>query len=224
MFRRSTNNPWISPSGFINGGYFAGLGGTDAQPVLATAAGARFPGLLGQTVVHSNSTALKDSNTTVGTLFAGVYQLVKFSTAVAGTTGFAGTVKQGSLVFWDTLANNGQATFTVTDVVTATSDFKAGVVVSADTAIANVAGQFGWIQVAGLATVLYGTVTSAVIGNTVIQTSLTTNTFDAIADAGTTFATNGGAKLFVGTAYELPATGTLKRVWMSTEGVLFNIA
>lgn len=222
MFRRSTNNPWIPPGG-INSGYFAFPGGSDPNPVTQTLQGSRFPGLLGQTCVHSNATALKDSKTSVGTLFMGVYQLVKFSTSVVGTTGFAGTVKQGSLVFWDTLANNGQSTFTVTDVAAANADFHAGVVICPDTAIASVAGQYGYIQVAGLATCLYGTVTSAVIGNTVIQTSLTSTTFDAIADAGTTFATNGGAKLFVGLAYDTPASTSLKRVWLNTEGFLPNI-
>ena len=98
MFRRSSNNPWIPPQG-LNSGSFPQIGGVETV-------GQRFRGLVGQTVVHSDASALKDSLTSVGTLYNGVYQLVKFNA----------TVSRGQLVFWDTLANNGVSQFLVTKI------------------------------------------------------------------------------------------------------------
>lgn len=210
MFRRSTNNPWVSPSGYANDAAFENLGGGSSGII-----NARFGGLLGQTMVLSNGDALKVSNTSVGTLYMGVYQLVKYASAVT-------TVSRGQLLLWDTLANSGLANFQVTTTAAATNPFKAGIALKAETAGG---GKYAWIQVAGLATCLYrAAVTDATLGNYVVQTSLTTTTFDAIADAGTTFATNGGAKLFVGVAYELPANDGLKRVALNLSGFYPNIA
>ena len=194
MFRRSTNNPFI-PSGGLNSGSFAQIGGTETV-------GQRFGGLLGQTWVASDADALKVSKTSVGTLYGGVYQLVKL----------ASNVSRGQIVFWDTLANNGTAQFKVTSTVTAPAMFKAGIAICDGTS-----GEYVWIQVAGLASVLYGTVTSAILGNLVIQTSATTATADAIADAGAS-ATALAIKQIVGIAYELPASSTIKRILMNPAG------
>ena len=203
MQRRSSNNPWIPPGG-LNAGSMDQIGGPETV-------GQRFKGLLGQVVVHDNASALKVSKTSVGTLYMGEYQLVKFNSAIV----------RGELLFWDTLANNGLNDYEVTHTVTAVNPFKAGIALYTD---ANATGKYGWIQTAGLATGLYrSAVTSAIIGNVVVQTSLTTTTLDAIADAGTTFATNGGAKLFVGVAYELPANDGLLRILMNQAGFYQNV-
>lgn len=207
MYRRSTNNPWIPPNGLNGGPAFDAIGGLDPSP----GAGSRFAGQLGCTIVHDNASALKDSKTTVGTLFMGVYQLVKFTTAIT----------RGSILQWDTLANNGLNDFEVTQTSTATTAFRAGVALFTDAAAT---GKFGYIQVAGLAGMLYrAAVTSAVIGNLVVQTSLTTSDVDAIADAGTTFATNTGAKTVIGIAYETPANSSVLRVLMNPYGFYPNI-
>lgn len=203
MQRRSSNNPWIPPGG-LNAGSMEQIGGPETV-------GQRFKGLLGQVVVHDNASALKVSKLSVGTLYMGEYQLVKFNSAIT----------RGQLLFWDTLANNGLNDYEVTGTVTAVNPFRAGVALYTDPAAA---GKYGWIQTAGLASCLYrAAVTSAVLGNIVIQTSLTTTDVDAIADAGTTFATNGGAKLFVGVAYELPANSSVLRVLLSQSGFYQNV-
>lgn len=222
MYRRSTNNSWVSPDGFLNSGYFGFIGGEDTAPVLATAGGSRFPGLLGTTVVHSFESALKASKTSVGTLHQGVYQLVKFAASLTAT---GGNIQRGELVFWDTLANNGLNTFTVTNTPTATTCFRAGVVINASTAVANAQGKFGWIQVAGLASMRYrAAVTSAVIGNVVIQESLTSNEVDSIADgAAAASDTWGEIKTLVGIAYELPANDGTLRVLMNPFGFYPNV-
>lgn len=201
MFRKSTNNPFI-PSAGLNSGSFANLGGTDTI-------GQRYPGLLGQSVVYDNGAALKVSKASVGTLYSGVYQLVKFTSAVV----------RGELLFWDTLANNGLNDFEVTHTVTAPAMFKAGVSLFTDT---GASGSYGWVQIAGLARCLYrAAVTDATIGNLVIQTSGTTSTVDAIADAGA-IATALAIKQIVGVAYETPANDGILRVLLNLAGFYPN--
>ena len=207
MFRRSTNNPWIPPQG-INGAYFGTIGGADAGSL-----DNRFPGMLGSTVVKTTADALKASQLSTGTLFQGVYQLVKFTSAMT----------RGQLVFWDTNANNGIQDFEVTSTVTTVSLFRAGVCLRTDAAAT---GKFGYIQVAGLASMLYGTVAGGAVGQLVIQDTLTTAVVNNLADA-TQFPAATQASDFkrgpLGLAYELPVTGTVLKVLMRPDGWIYNI-
>lgn len=199
MPTRNSNNIWRPPQG-MNYGSFAQIGGQ--EPV-----GTRMQGQLGGVVQHSNATALLDSYTTTGTLYEGEYQLVKLTSAVS----------RGELVFWDTLANNGINDFEVTHTVTAPAMFKAGVAVCDGTS-----GEYAFIQISGLASCLYrSSVTDATLGNLVIQTSATTATVDALADAGSV----NTALLFkqvVGIAYALPANSTVARVLLNQAGFYRN--
>src|SRR5262245_5658990 len=208
MFRRSTNNPWIPPDG-INARYFGTIGGADAGSL-----DNRFPGQLGQTVVKSNADALKASKTSVGTLFEGVYQLVKFNSAMT----------RGQLVFWETNANNGIPNFLVTSTVTTVSLFRAGVCLLTDS---GATGKFGYIQVLGLASMLFGTVASAAIGQLIVQDTLTTAVVNSITDA-TQFPAATQASDFkrgpLGLSYELQATTTVSKVLMRPDGWHWNVA
>lgn len=200
MFRKSSNNPFI-PVGGLNSGSFAQIGGPETV-------GQRFKGLLGQTVVYDNGAALKASKTSVGTLYAGVYQLVKLNS----------TVLRGQVVYWDTLANNGLNDYEVTTTVTAPAIFKAGIAICDGTN-----GEFCWIQVAGLANVLYrAAITSAILGNVVVTTNATSADCDALADAGA-FATALAMKQLVGIAYELPVNSSIRRVMLSLGGFVQNV-
>lgn len=210
MFRRSTNNPWISPDGYMNGPAFDNLGGGTSGAI-----NARFNGLLGQTNVCDRAGALKVSKTSVGTLYQGVYQLVQYKSDVT-------TVTRGQLLFWDVLSASGIANFVVTATAAATNKFRAGVALATETAGGS---KYAWIQVAGLASCLYkSSPADTTIGDVVIQTSLTTATVDAIADA-TDYGTSMGAlSLIIGTAYEQPATAAVKRVLLNLSGFYPNIA
>lgn len=208
MYRRSTNNMWIPPGG-LNAAYFGTIGGADAGSL-----DNRFPGLLGQTVVHSNASALKDSKTSVGTLFMGTYQLVKFTSAIV----------RGQLVFWDTLANNGLNDFEVTSTSTAATAFRAGVALLTDAAAS---GKFGYIQVLGLASMQFANAAVGTIGLGVIQATavnvglLTVNTVNTIADA--TAVTAAELRAYVGVAYETPTQNVISRVLMDPKGFFPNI-
>lgn len=212
MFRRSSNNPWLPPGG-LNAQAFPQIGGEDPSP----GAGARFPGLLGATVVHDNASALKDSKLSVGTLYMGIYQIVKFTSAIS----------RGQILVWDTLANNGLNDYEVTATVAATSAFKAGVALFTDAAAT---GKFGYIQVAGLATCLFDDNTDTTIGDlvftgTAANTPAAAATVVAIDDADVT--TLAGAvgvfKYMVGIAYETPVASGLTRVLLNPAGFVANI-
>jgi len=212
MYRRSTNNPW-RPSSGLNFGSFAQIGGEDPSP----GAGQRFPGLLGATVVHDNASALKDSYTPTGTLYMGVYQIVKFASAIT----------RGQILVWDTLANNGLNDYEVTATVAATSAFKAGVALYTD---ASASGKYGYIQVAGLASMLYDDNTDTTIGDlvytgTAANTPAAAATVVAIDDADITTGAGavGFAKYFVGIAYETPVASSVLRVLMDPSGFVANI-
>jgi len=215
MFRRSTNNPWISPSGFLNSGGFEAIGGADTAP----GAGQRFPGLLGQTVVHSNATALKASRLATGTLFEGIYQLVRYAPGVT-------TISRGQLVFWDTLANNGIPNFRVTGTSTATTNFRAGVALAAETAGGNL---YAWIQVAGMASILFGASPAAADGQLVIQATaadtplLTVATVNTFADATAVPTTVAWHKSRVGINYGVPTASVPNRVLMDLNAFVPNI-
>ena len=212
MFRRSTNNPWIPPNG-INSGSFTPIGGDSGD--VGDPSG-RFPGQLGQTVVHSSRTALKDSFLSVGTLFEGVYQLVKFT----------GAMVRGQLVFWDTLANNGLADFEVTSTVTAASAFRAGVALFTD---AGASGKFGYIQTAGIANMLFGAAPAAAADSMVIQATaadtplLTVATVNTFADATAVPTTVAWHKSRVGYTYGVPTASVVNLVFMDLNGFIPNI-
>lgn len=207
-YRRSTNNPWI-PVGGLNSGYFGTIGGADAGSL-----DNRFPGMLGQCVVYDNKAALKASKTSVGTLFMGTYQLVKFTSAIV----------RGQLVFWDTLANNGLNDFEVTSTSTAATAFRAGVALFTDAAAS---GKFGYIQTLGLANMQFANAAVGTIGLGVIQATavnvglLTVNTVNTITDA--TAVTAAELRAYVGVAYETPTQNVISRVLMDPKGFFPNI-
>lgn len=207
MFRKSSNAPW-SGQGYFNFGSVEQIGG-------ASQVGTRLAGQLGVTVVANNGDALKNSYTATGTLYQGVYQLVKFNTAIV----------RGELLFWDTLANNGQADYEVTHTVTAVNTFRAGVALYTD---ASATGKYGWIQVAGLATMLYAnSAPDATLGLGVIQATVKDVPLLTVTTVNTT--ANATAQLsediigFVGVAYETPAINGLLRVWMNLGSFYPNV-
>lgn len=211
MFRRSSNNVFIPPKG-LNSGSFAKIGNSTDE------LGERYPGLLGATLVVDDKGAAKYSDTSVGTLYNGVYQLVKLTS----------NITRGQLLFWDTLANNGLSEFEVTSTSSADTMFRAGVAICAGTS-----GEYCWIQVAGLASCEYvSSGNTATAGRTVVQNSVTTNTVKSLADnvdlATTTTAVN--LRSVVGIAYEAPVASpstpaqAIKRVLLSLAGFYPNIA
>lgn len=150
--------------------------------------GQEYVGQLGATMTLNASEALKFSNTTVGTLYGGKYQYVKFLSTQSGTT-----LKNGP-VYWSDPDN-----FVVTaDVPTNGASF-AGVAINVPTK-----GNYAWILVVGKSLLNVGTVTksSPAIGDPVSTSVI--GTFDDVDTTPTALI----AARYVGQWIAAPATST----------------
>lgn len=199
-------NPFLNTvrlgEGYLNGGGGAFIGknvNPDSLP------GLDYGGILGKHLTVDDAEALRLSLTSTGILRAGTYVRVKTK---AGSTA---APARGIGAFWDTHLLNGFGTSVVTPDMSATAIGSfAGVYVDAPAK-----GNYCWIQVGGLATLqVRAAVTSGIAGNIAVFTGLTTNTFDAIADATDYFATAGAFKTLVGKWYEVPASAGLNLCWL----------
>lgn len=170
----------------------------DAQPGGASLDGnGRAPGQVGQIMELSEYEAQKMDSL----LHSGKYQYVKFE---SGTTNANG---RGQVVEYATAAK--EALFTVNPDVTT-----AGLARPAGIALSIVGkGNYGFIQVSGLATALCkGTVTTTTDGTIAVYVADTLGVVDSLADATAT--TNLQTKSIVGTFAEAPANAGLKLVNM----------
>ena len=132
--------------------------------------GSKYTEQAGATHELLKTQALALSDTSVGTLLGGTYQLVQLRAAatIGGALGYG--------AFWYDMAN-----FVVTgDVPTQPGGTFAGVFISAPTK-----GNWCWIQVEGLANVQVHSndTETLVIGDTMLVTSDTGGTFNNLADA-----------------------------------------
>lgn len=131
-----------------NVSYLPGKGKlNNASSATASGAAEGVTGLSLSTGVNSgdfleltDAQALAASDTSVGTLFGGVYQRVKFTDATS--------IAIGTAVFWN--RSDTSDPYAVTIVSSATQFNYAGTVIDAST----VAGQYAWIQVNGRITAL----------------------------------------------------------------------
>lgn len=148
---------------------------------------------LGGLYEFNNAQALAHSSVpATQRLYAGYYQYVK---AVS-------TLARGQIGVFDTAANTGWTDFEFTSTISAPLEgFAYGIALGAVTS-----GRYCFVQVSGLANVLFrGTVTDKTAGNIVLQLT-TTNTADAIADSTGSYISGGtkGIKNIIGTAYNAP--------------------
>jgi hypothetical protein len=170
-----------------------------------------YLGQLGKVFVCDDAEAAKLSKSSVGTLRAGSYMMVKTK------AGSSAAPARGIAAFWDTSANGGVGGSVVTPDIAATSSF-IGIYINAPTK-----GNYCWIQVGGLVTLqCRSSVTTTNIGDIAVFTGLTTNTFDAIADATDYFTTAGAYKLVVGQWYEAPANSGLKLAFLQKSARLYS--
>lgn len=181
--------------GFLNAVNDAAIGGGPADALGQGLA----DGQLGVIVGYDRDQISRAYDNSVGVLYAGLYQYVKFLSSSTASNA------RGQIVFWSDFDD-----YVVTpDATAATEGWIAGITLNAVTK-----GRYGWIQVGGLATVLYrAAVTDTTNGDLVFQLT-TTNTADALADATGTFISGGakGLKSLLGIAVEAPANGALKLV------------
>ena len=160
----------------------------------------RFQGFLGAIITLDNSDALLHSDTTIGTLYHGRYQLVQtLSTGGAGVRGYA--------AYWTASvlsASSSASRYIVT--ATATDGDHAGTFICAVTA-----GDYCWIQLDGLCSLQFkATVTAATPATKdLVYTTASAATYDDLQSGAVTDAI---LKRLVGVAEGAPASGTISLV------------
>jgi hypothetical protein len=157
----------------------------------------------GDRIVLDDATALALSDTAIGTLFGGVYQYVQFKTTTRAAV-------RGGIVF-NKLADIGTA-YTVygdADPSTAVPTHIAGILINVLTA-----NNYGWIQVAGAASILFdsATLTANADGNWV--TAKVSATTASTADVGAVAGVVTLAAL-LGVAYGLPTSAVVSTVMLT---------
>lgn len=184
-FLNAENNPAVgvplsSPSGMI------------VQP---------YSGMLGGRAFIDDDTALKLSLSATGTLYGGIYQMVRLSSAALLAT-------RGKVVFWDPSVSYDlfQVTTDETDV-----SLKAGILLNTITV-----GNYGFIQVAGRASVLFRAVLTAAgaVGSPVWEAAQGAGADNCCADvlpSGDPVAV-GQMPLYLGVAVTAPANASIKIV------------
>jgi hypothetical protein len=165
-------------------------------------------GLVGKRLVLTAAMASKLSDTTVGTLFEGIYQYVQVRSTASQAPA------RGGCVYWDDYENYIVTTDVGYSAFIATGDNSglfAGVLLSAPTK-----GNYCFIQIAGKANVLFKTpavtksVSGANAGDMVVQDATNSNRADVLANAtGVTWAT---AKLQLGVAIASPTGNAISLV------------
>lgn len=211
MFTRDINR---IPSGFLNSGTDAVIGQNVAPAVTGTS---QFAGQLGKTMTLDDTMAAALSSSAVGTLFGGVYQYVQFAAGVA-------TWKRGMLAFWDSTAASSAFQVTVTEAnggALGAQDL-AGIILHPNTGTAGTitAGQWGWIQIMGKASVLFRAVLTfagaaqAPVFAAAAGAGADNATADTIGTAvGTTFSSAGlMLERYVGVAAAAPVGGAISVV------------
>ncbi len=194
---------WQSPiirvsTGLLNTVNDSVIGGQANTGMVGTVP-SKFGGQLGKLLAVSQDQVAQMYSSTVGTLYAGVYQYVKFNTGdTVPVRGQAAYWLAGSAVgdFIVSTGSNGGNTTTPTP---------AGVFISVPTA-----GNYCFIQVAGIATVKYknGLTVAAATGQAII--SLADGTFDTITAAGS------NVQNFAGYAWTIPVTNSTALVQLAT--------
>ena len=194
-------NEALITTGFIDTVNDVGIGSLIAPLITGSE---RFAGQLGARFWFTNAFAQAHSSlqTAAGKYYSGVYQYVKAGAALT----------QGQIVCWDTFANAGLTNFSVIPIAAAANDGrKAGIACSTVTS-----GQYGFIQVSGLAHVLFrAAITAAAIGGAVFQLTATA-TADAQTDANAVVAGGVlGIRSYIGVAENLPVNGTVTLVQLA---------
>lgn len=190
---------FVQPNALLNSVNDAASGGI--QNSVGGITQARNPGQLGGVYYLTQAEASARYGALAAPLFAGLYQYVQVvATSSAPARGLAACWSVLPTSYMNSLAN-----YIVTATNTAENQsFFAGVFLNAITA-----GNFGWIQISGVATVQYKSGATGAIGDVISLDSTPTNTFVDLAQTATTAALG---KIMIGTALQAPASAALSQV------------
>lgn len=169
---------------------------------------ARNPGQVGSIYYLSQAEASARYGSLAAVLYSGLYQYVQVvATSSAPARGLAACWSILPTSYTNSLQN-----YIVTATNTAENQsFFAGVFLNAITP-----GNFGWIQIAGTATVQYKSGATGAIGDVISLDSTPTNTFVDLAQTATTAALG---KIMVGTAIVAPSSAALAPVLLDSAAI-----
>jgi len=157
----------------------------------------------GDRIVLDDATALALSDTTIGTLYGGIYMYVQYKTTTrAAVLGGIAFYKQADV---GAGSNAGYIVYGDAQPATATPSFIAGIFISAPTA-----NNYCWIQIAGVASVLFdSTVTATTVGSMV--SAKVSSVVASCADNGATVSQATVAAL-LGVSIQTVAASTVSQV------------
>ena len=156
----------------------------------------------GDRIVLDDATALALSDTTIGTLYGGIYMYVQYQTTTrAAVRGGIAFYKQSDVGTAYTVYGDAQP-------ATATPSFIAGIFISAPTAT-----YYCWIQIAGVASVLFdSTVNATTVGDMV--NAKVSSSVASTAENGATVTQETVAAL-IGVSIQTVSTSTISQVAMT---------
>ena len=193
---------WISPIVRVS----TGLLNTVDDSVIGNQEGlsgvSKFGGQLGKGLWVDADQIAQMYDSAIGTLYAGCYRYVKFKAAM-------GAGVRGQAVFWDNgVADNLYQVTTLETTTTLVASSVAGILLGVPTA-----GNYGFIQVAGIATVKY----RAAIGGTLATGRPVTVCVAGGADQGLFDIVDGAGiePIQAGWAIETPVNSALKKINMN---------
>lgn len=190
---------FVQPNALLNAVNDGASGGIVSS--VSGITGARNPGQLGGFYYLSGYEATSRYGALAAPLYAGLYQYVQ----VVATSSNPARGLAACYSVLPTSYTNSFQNYIVTATNTAENQsFFAGVFLNAITP-----GNFGWIQVAGIATLQYKAGATGAIGDAISLDATPTNTFVDLAQTATTAAL---LKIIVGTAIVAPSTGALAPV------------
>lgn len=156
----------------------------------------------GDRIVLDDATALALSDTTVGTLYGGIYMYVKYTTTTTAAV-------VGGIAFF-AVADVGTSYTVYGDAkpATTTPSFIAGIFINAITK-----GNYGWIQIAGVASVLFDSTITATTAGSMVSAKVSA-VVPSTADNGATVSQQTVADL-LGASIEAAAASTVSRVTLT---------
>lgn len=192
---------WESPIIIVSTGLLNTVNDTVIGNSAGIAGASKFGGQLGKTLWVSSEQISQMYSSTIGTLYAGAYQYVKLAASQ--------TIVVGDLLYWDQGAASN--TFTVTKAVNTTTKTYASIAGFALNVIT--AGNYGFIQIAGIATGLYvSSITGTKQTGAQVMASVATAGRVDVIDAAITGLTQ---QNFIGWAVALPADNSLGTIQLS---------
>lgn len=155
--------------------------------------------LPGDRIVLDDATALALSDTSVGTLLGGIYEYVQYKTTTRSAV-------LGGIAFWKQ-SDVGTSYIVYGDAqpATATPSFIAGIFISAPTA-----NNFCWIQIAGVANVLFDSAISATTVGSMVSAKVSSNVASTADNAATV--TQETVACLLGVSIQTAAASTVSEV------------